>query len=160
MLVMTTIFTNLMDKLPPTAYVKMIDIWLIGGQLIPFIEVVFLTIIEMLIPFIEMLIPFIEMLIPFIEMLTPFIEMLIPFIEVVLLTIIEMLTPFIEMLILFIEVVLLTIIEMLRDGDGSGTQTINHHGQPRVLKVHTERFRKEKERGTSAKLKSETVAMS
>ena len=70
MLVMTTIFTNLMDKLPPTAYVKMIDIWLIGGQLIP-----------------------------------------------------------------FIEVVLLTIIEMLRDGDGSGTQTINHHGQPRVLKV-------------------------
>ena len=40
MLVMTTIFTNLMDKLPPTAYVKMIDIWLIGGQLIPFIEVV------------------------------------------------------------------------------------------------------------------------
>ena len=140
MLVMTTIFTNLMDKLPPTAYVKMIDIWLIGGQLIPFIEVVFLTIIEMLIPFIEMLIPFIEML-------TPFIEMLIPFIEVVLLTIIEMLTPFIEMLILFIEVVLLTIIEMLRDGDGSGTQTINHHGQPRVLKVHTEGFRKERKRG-------------
>merc|ERR1712088_890195 len=38
-------------------------------------------------------------------------------------------------LIPFIEVVLLTIIEMLRDGDGSGTQTINHHGQPRVLKV-------------------------
>ena len=34
-----------------------------------------------------------------------------------------------------IKVVLLTIIEMLRDGDGSGTQTINHHGQPRVLKV-------------------------
>ena len=48
MLVMTTIFTNLMDKLPPTAYVKMIDIWLIGGQLIPFIEVVLLTIVEML----------------------------------------------------------------------------------------------------------------
>merc|ERR1711994_1138004 len=70
MLVMTTVFTSLIDKLPPTAYVKMIDIWLIGGQLIP-----------------------------------------------------------------FIEVVLLTIIEMLRDGDGSGTQTINHHGQPRVLKV-------------------------
>ena len=80
MLVMTTIFTNLMDKLPPTAYVKMIDIWLIGGQLIP-----------------------------------------------------------------FIEVVLLTIIEMLRDGNGSGVQTINHHGQPRVLKVFTERLRKERE---------------
>ena len=107
MLVMTTIFTNLMDKLPPTAYVKMIDIWLIGGQLIPFIEVVLLTIIEMLI-------------------------------------------PFIEMLILFIEVVLLTIIEMLRDGDGSGTQTINHHGQPRVLKVHTYRLRTERKRGILA----------
>ena len=80
-------------------------------------------------------------------MLIPFIEMLILFIEVVLLTIIEMLIPFIEMLIPLIEVVLLTIIEMLRDGDGSGTQTINHHGQPRVLKVHTERFRKERKRG-------------
>ena len=43
MLVMTTIFTSVMEKLPPTAYVKMIDIWLIGGQLIPFIEVVFCT---------------------------------------------------------------------------------------------------------------------
>jgi hypothetical protein len=70
MLVMTTIFTGLMDKLPPTAYVKMIDIWLIGGQLIP-----------------------------------------------------------------FIEVVLLTIIEQLREGDGSGVQTLNHHGQERVVTV-------------------------
>lgn len=71
MLVMTTIFTGLMDKLPPTAYVKMIDIWLIGGQLIP-----------------------------------------------------------------FVEVVLLTIIEMLREGDGSGVQTLNHHGQERLVQVN------------------------
>ena len=36
MLVMTTIFIAVMDKLPSTAYIKMIDIWLIFGQLIPF----------------------------------------------------------------------------------------------------------------------------
>ena len=70
MLVMTTIFTNIMDKLPPTAYVKMIDVWLIGGQLIP-----------------------------------------------------------------FVEVVLLTVIENLRDGDGSGMMTLNHHGQERKVQV-------------------------
>ena len=39
MLVMTTIFISVMEKLPPTAYVKMVDIWLIFGQLIPFMEV-------------------------------------------------------------------------------------------------------------------------
>ena len=48
MLVMTTIFTSVMDKLPPTAYVKMVDIWLIFGQLIPFIETVLLTAMEYL----------------------------------------------------------------------------------------------------------------
>lgn len=37
-----------MDKLPPTAYVKMVDIWLIFGQLIPFIETVLLTAMEYL----------------------------------------------------------------------------------------------------------------
>ena len=46
MLVMTTIFTAVMDRLPATAYIKMIDIWLIYGQLIPFTEVVLCTIIE------------------------------------------------------------------------------------------------------------------
>ena len=39
MLVMTTLFISVMEKLPSTAYVKMVDIWLIFGQLIPFIEV-------------------------------------------------------------------------------------------------------------------------
>ena len=43
MLVMTTIFISVMDKLPSTAYVKMIDVWLISGQLVPFMEVVLLT---------------------------------------------------------------------------------------------------------------------
>ena len=35
-----------MEKLPPTSYVRMVDIWLIFGQLIPFIEVALLTYIE------------------------------------------------------------------------------------------------------------------
>ena len=32
MLVMTTIFTATMDKLPSTAYIKMVDLWLLFGQ--------------------------------------------------------------------------------------------------------------------------------
>ena len=36
-----------MEKLPPTSYVRMVDIWLIFGQLIPFLEVGLLTIIEL-----------------------------------------------------------------------------------------------------------------
>ena len=40
MLVMTTIFTSVMEKLPLTSYLKMIDIWLIFCQLVPFTEVV------------------------------------------------------------------------------------------------------------------------
>ena len=43
MLVMTTIFISVMEKLPPTSYVRMIDIWLIFSQLIPFLEVCILT---------------------------------------------------------------------------------------------------------------------
>ena len=46
MLVMTTIFMTVMQMLPTTAYVKMIDIFLIFGQLYPFLEVVLLTIME------------------------------------------------------------------------------------------------------------------
>jgi hypothetical protein len=46
MLVMTTIFIGVMQSLPTTAYVKMIDVWLIGCQLVPFIEVVLLTAME------------------------------------------------------------------------------------------------------------------
>ena len=39
MLVMTTIFISVMERLPTTSYVKMIDYWLIFCQLVPFSEV-------------------------------------------------------------------------------------------------------------------------
>ena len=38
-LVLTTLFISVSGALPKTAYVKMIDIWLIFAQLIPFFEV-------------------------------------------------------------------------------------------------------------------------
>ena len=43
MLVITTLFISVMEKLPSTSYIRMVDIWLIFGQLIPFAEVVILT---------------------------------------------------------------------------------------------------------------------
>ena len=45
---MTTIFMSVMAELPSTAYVKHIDIWLIGCQLVPFLEVLLLITIEAL----------------------------------------------------------------------------------------------------------------
>ena len=39
MLVMTTIFISVMEKLPLTSHLKMIDYWLIFCQLVPFSEV-------------------------------------------------------------------------------------------------------------------------
>ena len=48
MLVMTNIFISKMEGLPPTSDTKMIDIWLIICQLVPFSEVVLLTAIEYL----------------------------------------------------------------------------------------------------------------
>ena len=48
MLVMTTIFISKMESLPPTSDIKMIDIWLILCQLVPFSQVVLLTIMEYL----------------------------------------------------------------------------------------------------------------
>ena len=48
MLVITTIFISVMQSLPSTAYIKHIDIWLIGCQLLPFLEVVILTVKEKL----------------------------------------------------------------------------------------------------------------
>ena len=39
MLVMTTIFISVMEKLPLTSYPKLIDYWLIFCQLVPFVEV-------------------------------------------------------------------------------------------------------------------------
>ena len=37
---------SVMEKLPPTSYIRMIDIWLIVGQLLPFLEVALLTVKE------------------------------------------------------------------------------------------------------------------
>ena len=48
MLVMMTIFLEVMGKLPSTACIKMVDVWLIMGQLVPFMEVVLLTVMEAL----------------------------------------------------------------------------------------------------------------
>ena len=46
MLVMTTIFISKMEGLPPTSTTKMIDFWLIQCQLVPFAQVVLLTVKE------------------------------------------------------------------------------------------------------------------
>ena len=46
MLVMTTIFISKMEGLPPTSAIKMIDIWLVICQMVPFAEVVLLTAME------------------------------------------------------------------------------------------------------------------
>ena len=48
MLVLTTIFISKMESLPPSSDTKMIDIWLIICQLVPFSEVVLLTAVEYL----------------------------------------------------------------------------------------------------------------
>merc|ERR1719153_888860 len=39
LLVLTTLFISVSQSLPPTAYVKMIDVWLIFAQMVPFLEV-------------------------------------------------------------------------------------------------------------------------
>ena len=46
MLVMTTIFISKMESLPPTSDIKMIDVWLVLCQMVPFVEVVLLTAME------------------------------------------------------------------------------------------------------------------
>ena len=43
---MTTIFISKMEGLPPTSDIKMIDIWLVLCQMVPFAEVVLLTAME------------------------------------------------------------------------------------------------------------------
>ena len=48
MLVMTTIFISVMERLPTTSYLKMIDYWLIFCQLVPFSEVMsFFTLVDL-----------------------------------------------------------------------------------------------------------------
>ena len=46
MFVMTTLFVSVMEKLPQTSYIRMVDIWLIFGQLFPFLQVVLVTLKE------------------------------------------------------------------------------------------------------------------
>merc|ERR1711974_366667 len=46
MLVLTTIFISKMEGLPPTSDIKMIDIWLVLCQMVPFAEVILLTAME------------------------------------------------------------------------------------------------------------------
>ena len=46
MLVMTTIFISKMEGLPPTSDIKLIDVWLVLCQMMPFAEVVLLTAME------------------------------------------------------------------------------------------------------------------
>ena len=47
-LVLTTLFISVSKSLPPTSYVKMIDVWLIFSQLIPFVEVLLHTYLDSL----------------------------------------------------------------------------------------------------------------
>ena len=46
MLVITTLFISVVDKLAPTSYINWMEIWLIFAQLVPFTEVILLTIQE------------------------------------------------------------------------------------------------------------------
>ena len=46
MFVMTTLFVSVMEKLPQTSYIRMVDIWTIYGQLFPFLQVVLVTFAE------------------------------------------------------------------------------------------------------------------
>ena len=48
MLVLTTMFINVSSSLAQTAYVKMVDVWLIFNLLLPFIEVLVHTYMDTL----------------------------------------------------------------------------------------------------------------
>ena len=48
MLVLTTMFLSVSTNLPPTAYIKMIDYWLIFNLLKPFVDILVQTYIESL----------------------------------------------------------------------------------------------------------------
>ena len=45
-LVLTTMFLSISTRLPPTAYIKMIDVWLLFNLLKPFIDIIVNTYIE------------------------------------------------------------------------------------------------------------------
>ena len=48
LLVLTTLFISVSGSLPQTAYVKMVDVWLIFAQMVPWIEVLLHTFIDYL----------------------------------------------------------------------------------------------------------------
>ena len=48
MLVLTTMFISVSNNLPTTSYVKMIDIWLLGSLVLPFVEVILHTYMDLL----------------------------------------------------------------------------------------------------------------
>ena len=48
LLVLTTLFISVSSSLPQTAYVKMVDVWLIFNLLLPFIEVLVHTYMDTL----------------------------------------------------------------------------------------------------------------
>ena len=48
MLVMQTLQENISDDLPKTAYIKMVDLWLIMGMINPFVVFLVLVVVEML----------------------------------------------------------------------------------------------------------------
>merc|ERR1719347_1394991 len=48
LLVLTTLFISVSSSLPLTAYVKMVDVWLIFAQVIPWIEVLLHTLTDMM----------------------------------------------------------------------------------------------------------------
>ena len=48
LLVLTTLFISVSGSLPKTAYIKLVDVWLIFSQLVPWVEVLLHTAIDML----------------------------------------------------------------------------------------------------------------
>ena len=50
LLVLTTLFISVSSSLPQTAYVKMVDVWLIFAQVVPWIEVLLNTLITRQVP--------------------------------------------------------------------------------------------------------------
>ena len=46
LLVLTTLFISVSSSLPQTAYVKMVDVWLIFAQVIPWVEVLLHTLVD------------------------------------------------------------------------------------------------------------------
>ena len=48
MLTITTLLISVLNKLPTTAYIKWIEYWLIFAQMVPFIQVIFITVLQWL----------------------------------------------------------------------------------------------------------------